>query len=215
MPKRDSGPLSGQHLIALGLAVLVGAGALTWWWVKRAPGGAGPSPISAEFQAIAKKLYSSPNGVFDRGAPDVLKRSMEAAGNDLKTAGPLWTDLVMALLRVDRTQEAVDEVERMFAILRAKPTFLQTQSAPHFIRGMAYLRLAEIENCVDRHNDECCVFPLKGGGVHTAKKPGRAGGGELPRLPRDRARRPQRSAGSSTSRTWRSAPIPTACRRSS
>jgi FG-GAP-like repeat/ASPIC and UnbV len=176
MPRNSSGRTSGQLLVSLsiGAAIVIAAGAGVWWWVQRKPadaGGAAASSVAAEFRAVADRLYSSPNGVFDRGAPDSIRRSMDAAGNDMRKKGPLWTELVQALLRVDRTEEAIAEVERLFGVLRSMPGFLQREKAPHYLRGLAYLRLAEIQNCVARHNDECCVFPLKGGGVHSEKSP--------------------------------------------
>ena len=41
------------------------------------------------------------------------------------------------------------------------------------VRAIAHLRKAEIENCVNRHNRDCCIFPLQGGGVHTVSSPAR------------------------------------------
>jgi hypothetical protein len=34
------------------------------------------------------------------------------------------------------------------------------------LRAIAHLREAEEENCVQRHNRDCCIFPLAGGGLH-------------------------------------------------
>jgi hypothetical protein len=43
----------------------------------------------------------------------------------------------------------------------------------HLLRAMSYLRQAEIDNCVRRHNRECCIFPLQGGGLHSVADPTR------------------------------------------
>ncbi len=40
------------------------------------------------------------------------------------------------------------------------------QAQIHEELGIAYLRLAEQENCVAMHNPEACIFPLHGGGLH-------------------------------------------------
>ncbi|MCS6917631.1 MAG: CRTAC1 family protein [Chitinophagales bacterium] len=37
--------------------------------------------------------------------------------------------------------------------------------------ALGYLRLAEQTNCIMNHNDESCVFPISGGGVHIHKDP--------------------------------------------
>ena len=35
--------------------------------------------------------------------------------------------------------------------------------------GVAYLRLAETQNCCQRHNEDSCILPLQGGAIHTNK----------------------------------------------
>ncbi|MCS6991745.1 MAG: CRTAC1 family protein [Chitinophagales bacterium] len=39
--------------------------------------------------------------------------------------------------------------------------------------ALGYLRLAEQTNCILNHNDESCVYPISGGGVHINKDPAR------------------------------------------
>ena len=39
------------------------------------------------------------------------------------------------------------------------------------LRGTAYLRQAEAQNCIVRHNRDCCILPLRGGGVHSVPEP--------------------------------------------
>jgi len=37
--------------------------------------------------------------------------------------------------------------------------------------ALAYLRIGEQQNCISNRNDQSCVFPISGTGVHTNKKP--------------------------------------------
>ena len=46
-------------------------------------------------------------------------------------------------------------------------------------RAMISLREAEVENCIARHNAECCIFPLQGGGLHEVAAPARAAARDL------------------------------------
>ena len=39
------------------------------------------------------------------------------------------------------------------------------------LKALVYLREAEYRNCVQRHNHQCCIFPLAGGGIHSVKEP--------------------------------------------
>jgi len=34
--------------------------------------------------------------------------------------------------------------------------------------AIAYMRMGEIDNCLNNHNEESCIFPIRGKGVHTA-----------------------------------------------
>jgi hypothetical protein len=129
------------------------------------------SDLRAEFLKVADSLFASPGGQLDRTQSTVLRRSLEIVGSDVNAETSMRLALVEALLREGKTQEAVVEAEKMYAFLRPRGNFLDKESLPHMIRGLAHLRSAEVENCINRHNDECCVFPLKGGGVHTDKGP--------------------------------------------
>src|SRR5262249_35528863 len=37
--------------------------------------------------------------------------------------------------------------------------------------GLVELRIAEQQNCVTRHNADCCIFPLANGGLHAVREP--------------------------------------------
>lgn len=39
--------------------------------------------------------------------------------------------------------------------------------------GVSYLRLAERTNCIQGHNDEACIMPIRGNGIHQDKAPSR------------------------------------------
>jgi hypothetical protein len=78
---------------------------------------------------------------------------------------------VNQLLREGRTEEAVAEVDKLFNAASRVPGMLDQLSGLYRLRGLAYLRQAEVENCVRRHNADCCLFPLEGGGVHTVSGP--------------------------------------------
>ena len=43
----------------------------------------------------------------------------------------------------------------------------------NFRLGVAYLRLAETQNCVLHPNAEACILPLRGGGIHSQQTPSR------------------------------------------
>lgn len=61
--------------------------------------------------------------------------------------------------------QALDEMDRMLAQngLSLKPDDV---AKIKLLRGIAWLRLGEQENCLNNHNADSCVLPIQGGGVH-------------------------------------------------
>ena len=114
-----------------------------------------------------------------------------------------------------RMQEAVAKMEALFAAVKPIPGALERKWRFHWGRAMAYLRLAEIENCIARHNDECCVFPLKGGGVHTDKSPAEQAAASFADYLAIEPERSQRSLAAEHRPHGARERIPTAFRRSS
>ncbi len=65
---------------------------------------------------------------------------------------------------------AVEALDRAQAILQ-KGMPITAEGSRHIqnIRLTAYLRTGEVENCLYNHNRDCCIFPIKDGGLHKRK----------------------------------------------
>jgi hypothetical protein len=124
-----------------------------------------------EFLAVARRLYEEDDEFFRRGRAEELRQRRDRADRGLNDTLMAGYYLVLQLLRDGQTQEAVKEVDQLFQILQTAPPNLAQDPQFQRLRGLAYLRLAEVENCITRHNAECCLFPLEGGGVHVRKSP--------------------------------------------
>jgi FG-GAP-like repeat/ASPIC and UnbV len=173
--KKSQSPLSGNASI-IACVVIVGAGAALAWWWKQGASAAVPSlevsaDAAAEFGLLAQRLFATPGGLYERERSSTIRNTIAGAESDVGKVGAIRSELVQALLREGKTSEAVEEADKLMAFLGRVPGALERQAPPHLIRGLACLRLAEVENCISRHNGDCCVFPLKGGGVHTEKLP--------------------------------------------
>lgn len=71
-----------------------------------------------------------------------------------------------ALLDAGRTSDALYMMNR---VLQENPSLAQVNDNSRPIYDMlsiGYLRLAEQNNCIDNHNEESCIFPISGGGIH-------------------------------------------------
>jgi hypothetical protein len=129
--------------------------------------------IRAEFQAVADQLLTRPGGLMDVTSSERLRRFLAQPGGDFGQVLSAQCDLVQALQKEAKEEESVAEAEKLFEMLASRPTVLALEPKYHRIRAQAYLRLAEVQNCIRSHNRECCVFPLQGGGVHERKEPAR------------------------------------------
>jgi len=85
--------------------------------------------------------------------------------------------LAEAQLKAGETQQAVDQFLEISRLVQETgsglPNAGQVQNFLDLRISVAYLRLAEDENCVNCRDADCCIFPLRGGGVHRNKEPAR------------------------------------------
>ncbi len=138
-----------------------------------APGDAAPwVPQRPEFEAEAARLEASgPPLYFTARLIPALQKLL--ARPDLSDAKRIshGERLAWVYLSEGQVDQAVACIEEVFAVIRARG--LQPTAADWRVRGLVYLRQAEVENCIARHNASCCIFPLEGAGVHALKEPAR------------------------------------------
>jgi hypothetical protein len=98
-----------------------------------------------------------------------IEEELKTSAGDPSREAPLRFSLGQNLLRVGRTEEALQQLEQSRELLAKIP---KGQARPPFEKRIAYelgvacMRLAENRNCIVNCNGESCVFPLRGGGVH-------------------------------------------------
>src|SRR5262245_21017997 len=128
-----------------------------------------PEPdVRKEFEGYAAEILASDNpwlGAQFRG-------NLEKALADPALSGAGRVEL-MAQLGLAQAQAG--ELERAIATLKEadrRAQELELDPLPtQRLLALAYLRDAETKNCVERHNSECCIYPLKGGAMHTDRAP--------------------------------------------
>src|SRR5690606_22489936 len=68
----------------------------------------------------------------------------------------------------DAAIETIEEAEQLAAgDARLEPRLHEFA----FWRGLAWLRKAELDNCIARHAARCCIWPFEGEGLHRDKAP--------------------------------------------
>ncbi|MCZ6697351.1 MAG: CRTAC1 family protein [Planctomycetota bacterium] len=139
------------------------------------------SPQKPEFMRIADQLYGGVNRYLGQAQVDLLREGLKRTELTEDQRLNWWRNLVMRLLEAGRVEEAVAEAENLLQFVEDSPD-LPNMGNLYRLRGLAYLRQAEIQNCVVRHNRECCIFPLSGGGLHTVRAPAEKARADFERL---------------------------------
>ncbi len=108
-----------------------------------------------ELKATRKKIRELPEGT----PVDERWSLLHQLGNLELRAGQVERAIVTLLQGLELVPQLPREVRRARAVESS------------FRVGMAYLRLGENQHCVAVHNAESCVFPIRGGGIHTDPRP--------------------------------------------
>ena len=123
-----------------------------------------------EFEKIAAALFKK-SEFFGEGKSDSIRA--ELANSEI-TKGQqilLLRQLALALLEEGKAKESTEVVDQLMNVVREVPVVLERNPQLFAVHALSYLRLSEVENCISRHNAECCLFPLAGGGIHGVKDP--------------------------------------------
>jgi tetratricopeptide (TPR) repeat protein len=182
---KHRGPRGAARRAALGLvAGMAWAATLTGCDREAGAGAKPPAPQATpgafsdgtprqrpEFEAIAERVLREGNPTFfPKPRIAALEQRLSDSSLPLTNQLELSAQLAEALMQDGDLEQAITTIERVFELGKALPG-LDKNARLHWLRGVIYLRQSETQNCVLQHNADCCVFPLKDGGVHTQRAP--------------------------------------------
>jgi len=132
------------------------------------------TPQRPEFEEMARRLLSGTNAIVGRGNLDELEARLASGSVPPEESRTIRRQIAQHHLRLGDVHRAISLLDETIAEMGGVDS-PQMRRTPEILleRGLAHLRLAEIENCINRHNRDCCIFPLKDGGVHTLADPAR------------------------------------------
>ncbi len=125
-----------------------------------------------EWHDVAEKLMGGGNEYLGRARRDQLARMLEEGRGTPAENYAAGLELARELLEAGEEDAALAHLESALALKQRTPELAQGP-LPHRLIALAYMRQAEVQNCVQLHNKECCLFPLAGGGKHTRSEPAR------------------------------------------
>ena len=162
--------------IGAGISVLVIVSVLALLAINHRRANDGFVSQKSQFLKIAKRLGKSKSrgNFLSTWQVDAFKRKLATSGLLSRQKVDLHRELSWHLLRVGDAQGAVEHIETAVALLPAVTDADKELLATLYLaQATTYLRQAEIANCIRRHNAQCCIFPLRGGGVHVQADPTR------------------------------------------
>ncbi|HEY3177087.1 MAG TPA: CRTAC1 family protein [Candidatus Polarisedimenticolia bacterium] len=140
----------------------------------------GSKPESEEFRAVAERLRSSSNPFFGLAPMKGVQKRLSEPGVQPRERFDLVMRLSFEELREGNTAAAVAAVEEALSLITravsnapGNPRLQESLAKCQLMRGLAYMRHAEVQNCISRHTSRSCILPITGGGVHTIKEPAR------------------------------------------
>ena len=125
--------------------------------------------------ALLEQIYRDQDWKTDPNKASERARHVRddlASNPSLRDELKLREVLAENLLIAGDSSGAVEQLEKIRSICKDDGIVLQ----PAFDKlisdtlAISYLRLGEQENCLHYHGQDSCLFPIKGGGVHQAKK---------------------------------------------
>ncbi|MFT4541829.1 MAG: hypothetical protein ACI835_004291 [Planctomycetota bacterium] len=101
---------------------------------------------------------------------ETFRKQLDAAAEDPDPSKRLLLRMRLAtyLMFHGSTEQSIEEFEACVELQQAHPdrTEVWVQRDVVYRLGLAHFRLGEQRNCIAHHNQESCIFPLRGGAVH-------------------------------------------------
>ena len=128
-------------------------------WERQAP----------EFLAIAERLHASSTTFLGRALRERLETLLRTGRLPAAERRAALTQLAEELLRAGENERAIELLEEARGLAAGAGKRVRREVLA--LLATAWLRQAEVQNCVLRHNASCCIFPLAGEAVHVETGP--------------------------------------------
>ncbi len=164
--------MSYTSTVMVSLALLAAAG-----WGCASPNAVQPAdarpPQRPEFEALAQQLRDSDNAWVGMAQVPPLERELAQTQPPAARAQTFFS-LAWHHVRLGEIDAAIARIEEALTLARSGGADDETRGEIMFLRGVIYVRQAEVGNCILRHNKDCCILPLAGGGIHGQPGPARS-----------------------------------------
>jgi hypothetical protein len=133
-----------------------------------------PESTLEEFTRIGEALYAGTNPVIGSADRKRLEQALAKPALEALRRVRILMQLSDEQLEAGDVELAITTLDQALELSLEIEDERNLRLRIHRALGLAYLRLAENQNCIERHNRECCIFPLAGGAVHAVREPAEA-----------------------------------------
>src|SRR6185436_1621651 len=128
------------------------------------------SAVAEEFRRIGDEMYAGRCPQYGRAPREGYEKDL--ADPALPNGKRLQTQLELSgeYLEAGDVTHAIELLEENLALAKKVGNEKQYQKAERAL-AEAWLRESENQNCIQRHNAECCIMPPRAGAVHPVRKP--------------------------------------------
>ncbi|MEQ1890976.1 MAG: CRTAC1 family protein [Planctomycetota bacterium] len=158
------------------LVVLAGTGLLIWLrgWPSPAPEPvpepAPPASNAAELRRIGAELYVDDCPQYGRELRERLAAELAVPGHTRGERMEMLEQLASELLEVGEVPRAIELAQEALQLARQGNNPRRQRHVTRLL-AQCWLREAENQNCLARHDRECCIFPPRAGALHTVREP--------------------------------------------
>lgn len=128
----------------------------------------GSDKMRSVLAALNEEAYRHPMDYFHLNArrAEIFESRLDTASADRTTA--LRYQYAYELLYAGEVEESIRQLNALIQSEGLKLSQVSKRTKPIFnLLGLAYLRLGEVDNCIESHAAESCILPIRGAGVHT------------------------------------------------
>ncbi|MCH8273267.1 MAG: CRTAC1 family protein [Armatimonadetes bacterium] len=128
--------------------------------------------MAARLERIASEADPQKNAYINSRRAENLRREIEAGIRNPVEEVMKRSFYALELLRAGKSEEAAAEFEEVDRLITGQnlPVGSQFKTDVNEFLAMSYLRIAEQENCIQRHAMDSCLMPIRGSGIHTAPR---------------------------------------------
>ena len=125
--------------------------------------------MAEELQRIRREASPFSSTFLNQEQLPLLRQAL-AQAQDSREQGQTLMRIASAALNVGENQAAIDALDKIESLVegtKPDPKFLRFIRS---MRGVAWLRVGELENCVTNHTVLSCLAPIEPGGVHKLER---------------------------------------------